>query len=77
MRKLNISDNVNRGSEKRSKQKHVEKKKKEKEKLCTILANKLGKTALSKLVGIKWCDIQKQWFIKRLNNPVGIHNNTG
>ena len=26
--------------------------------------NITGKTASSKLVGVKWCDIHKEWYIK-------------
>ena len=30
------------------------------------------KIASSKLVGVKWCDINKEWFIKGLIAPMGI-----
>ena len=30
----------------------------------TLLQNSKEKTALSKLVGVKWCDIHKEWYKK-------------
>ena len=33
----------------------------------------MKKAATSKLVGVKWCEIHKEWFIKDLiNGPNGI-----
>ena len=31
----------------------------------------MKKAATSKLVGVKWCEIYKEWFIKDLMFPMG------
>ena len=36
---------------------------------------KQKKAATSKLVGIKWCEIHKEWFIKDLMIPMGTELN--
>ena len=35
----------------------------------------MKKAATSKLVGVKWCEIHKEWFIKDLMFPMGTELN--
>ena len=35
----------------------------------------MKKAATSKLVGVKWCEIHKEWFIKDLMVPMGTELN--
>ena len=36
---------------------------------------KAKKAAKNKLVGVKWCEIHKEWFIKNLTDQMGTDRN--
>ena len=37
---------------------------------------KAKKVATNKLAGFKWCEIQKEWFIKNRMDPMGTELNS-
>ena len=40
-----------------------------------LIHKKTKKAATSKLVGVKWCEIHKEWLIKLLMIPMGTELN--